>query len=108
MISFIEKQGSSTILIEQPPELFFGDKNAPQYISFLGYKPTANGSFFIKQGNVDQYEKGRRVIKDLEKEKLLSLDESKKHQDDVQKITDTSIKDVENITISKESEILKV
>ncbi len=47
-------------------------------------------------------------IKDLEKEKLLSLDESKKHQDDVQKITDTSIKNVENITISKESEILKV
>tara|TARA_B100001093_G_scaffold518824_1_gene605155 strand:+ start:577 stop:2391 length:1815 start_codon:yes stop_codon:yes gene_type:complete len=68
MISFIEKQGSSTILIEQPPELFFGDKNAPQYISFLGYKPTENGSFFIKQGNVDQYEKGRMVIRELEKE----------------------------------------
>ena len=47
-------------------------------------------------------------IKNLEKEKSLSLDESKKYQSDVQKITDLSIKDIDNLTISKESEILKV
>ncbi len=47
-------------------------------------------------------------IKNLEKEKNISLDESKNFQDDIQKITDNSIKDIENLTASKESEILKV
>ena len=47
-------------------------------------------------------------IKNLEKEKQISIDESKKFHEDVQKITDDSIKNIENITISKESEILKV
>ena len=47
-------------------------------------------------------------IKNLEKEKSISIDESKKFQDDIQKITDDSIKNIENLTNSKESEILKV
>jgi len=47
-------------------------------------------------------------IKNLEKEKIISIDESKKFQDDIQKITDTSIKNIENLTGSKEQEILKV
>mgnify|MGYP001396520713 CR=1 FL=1 len=47
-------------------------------------------------------------IKNSEKDKSLSIDESKKFQDDVQKITDNSIKDIEILTNSKESEILKV
>ena len=47
-------------------------------------------------------------IKDLEKDKSISIDESKKFQDDVQKITDTSIKEIEKITKEKEQEILKV
>ena len=47
-------------------------------------------------------------IKTFEKDKLLSIDESKKFQDDIQKITDNSTKDIDNLTNSKESEILKV
>ena len=47
-------------------------------------------------------------IKNLEKDKSLSIDESKKFQDDIQKITDNSIKNIESLTNSKESEILKV
>ena len=47
-------------------------------------------------------------VKNLEKEKNISLDESKSFQDDIQKITDNSIKDIEKLTSSKESEILKV
>ena len=47
-------------------------------------------------------------IKNLEKGKSLSIDESKQFQDEVQKITDNSIKDIEILTNSKESEILKV
>ena len=47
-------------------------------------------------------------IKLLEKDKSLSIDECKKYQDEVQKFTDDSIKQIENLTNSKESEILKV
>ena len=47
-------------------------------------------------------------IKKLEKEKTISLDESKKFHDDVQKITDLTIKKIENLTSVKETEILKV
>ena len=47
-------------------------------------------------------------VKNIEKKKNISLDESKSFQDDIQKITDNSIKDIEKLTSSKESEILKV
>ena len=47
-------------------------------------------------------------IKNLEKEKSISIDESKRFQDEIQKITDNSIKEIENLSILKESEILKV
>ena len=47
-------------------------------------------------------------IKNLERDKTVSIDESKKFQDEVQKITDKSIKDIESLTNSKETEILKV
>ena len=47
-------------------------------------------------------------IKDLEKNKSISIDESKRFHDDIQKITDSSISEIENLTNSKQSEILKV
>ena len=47
-------------------------------------------------------------IKNLEKDKSLSIDESKKYQEKKKKITDNSIKNIESLTNSKESEILKV
>ena len=47
-------------------------------------------------------------IKNLEKNKSISIDESKKFQDEIQKITDSSISEIENLTNSKQSEILKV
>ncbi len=47
-------------------------------------------------------------IKKCEKEKIISLDESKRFHDDVQKITDLTIKKIEDLSLVKESEILKV
>ena len=46
-------------------------------------------------------------IKNLEKDKLISIDESKRFHEEVQKITDISISEIENITDTKQSEILK-
>ena len=48
------------------------------------------------------------LIKELEKEKIFSLDESKKNQEDVQKSTDFSILEIDNLSKQKETEILKV
>ena len=48
------------------------------------------------------------VIRDLEKDKLISIDESKKNQELVQKSTDKFILDLDNLTKLKENEILKV
>ena len=47
-------------------------------------------------------------IKDLEKNKLISADDFKIFQNEIQKLTDNSIKEIENLTNSKESELLKV
>ncbi len=47
-------------------------------------------------------------VKSLEKEKMISLDESKIYQADIQKITDNSINEIIFISDNKESEILKV
>ena len=47
-------------------------------------------------------------VKSLEKDKSISIDESKRFHDEIQKITDSSISEIENLTNSKQSEILKV
>ena len=48
------------------------------------------------------------AIKKLEKEKSISEDEAKKAQDDMQKLTDKFIKEVDSIMSSKEKEIMEV
>ena len=48
------------------------------------------------------------LVKDSEKDKTISIDESKKNQEDIQKSTDNSILEIENLAKHKENEILKV
>jgi len=48
------------------------------------------------------------IIKSFEKDKSISIDESKKNQELVQKSTDKFITDLDNLTKIKENEILKV
>jgi ribosome recycling factor len=48
------------------------------------------------------------AIKKLEKEKTLSEDETKKAQEEIQKLTDKYIKDADYIMSSKEKEIMEV
>lgn len=55
---------------------------------------------------------GRRdanaTIKELVKEKELSEDEGKKGEDDVQKLTDTAIAEVDKLLTEKEADLMKV
>ena len=48
------------------------------------------------------------MIKKLEKEKSISEDEGKKAQDDMQKLTDKYVKEVDQVMSAKEKEILEV
>ena len=48
------------------------------------------------------------LVKDLEKNKSISIDDSKKFQDDIQKSTDLSISKIDENSKLKENEILKV
>lgn len=47
-------------------------------------------------------------VKKLEKDKLITIDESKSAQDNIQKITDKFIAEIDSILKTKEAEILKV
>ncbi|MCA3219439.1 MAG: ribosome recycling factor [Burkholderiales bacterium] len=47
-------------------------------------------------------------LKDLLKKKLVSEDEERKAQDDVQKLTDRNIADIDKLIVEKEKEILTV
>ena len=47
-------------------------------------------------------------VKELEKSKFLSIDESKKFQEIIQTYTDNSVKNIETTSKSKEAEILKI
>ncbi|MCK5854479.1 MAG: ribosome recycling factor [Sulfurovaceae bacterium] len=51
---------------------------------------------------------GNDKVKRLEKDKKISEDESKKGQDEVQKITNGKIEEIESILSTKETDILKV
>lgn len=48
------------------------------------------------------------AVKKLEKEKALSEDEAKKAQEDMQKLTDKYIKEVDQVAMNKEKEIMEV
>ena len=47
-------------------------------------------------------------VKELEKNKFISMDESKKYQEVIQSYTDDSVKKIDSTSKSKESEILKI
>jgi len=47
-------------------------------------------------------------VRMIEKQKAISLDESKRYQEEIQKLTDLSIKKIDQLTELKETEILKV
>lgn len=48
------------------------------------------------------------ILKKMEKEKVISEDETKKTQDDIQKLTDKYIKEIEQVAAAKEREITEV
>ena len=55
----------------------------------------------IRRKNID-------IVKNLEKEKELTIDESKKNNDEIQKLTDNFISEIQNNSQKKEEEIIHI
>ena len=51
--------------LEQPPVLFFGDKNAPQFISYYGLKPAENSKQYVPFVNSKWFIKGRKLVREI-------------------------------------------
>ena len=90
----------STLLLKFPELTAERRKELVKFISEISekFKISIRG---IRRKYLDE-------VKNLEKDKLISIDESKRFHEEIQKITDNSINDIENLTNSKQSEILKV
>ena len=65
LIEFIGKQGSKVVLIEDPPTLFFGDRNAPQYLAYLGLTPLNKSKQYIRDQMSPEFKRGENLIHKL-------------------------------------------
>lgn len=65
LIKFLDGIGSKVLLIEQPPELFFGDKNTPQYLASINFTPLDDKRRYLPSGNSLAYQKGRDLIRQI-------------------------------------------
>ncbi|MEB8433573.1 acyltransferase family protein [Cocleimonas sp. KMM 6892] len=65
LIKFLGEIGSKVFLIEQPPELFYGDKNATQFLSHYGMKPREGEKQYVPFVNSALYQYGRKSVRDI-------------------------------------------
>ena len=64
-LNWLGDQGLSVILLGQPPELYFGDKNAPEYFAYLNLIPNEDLNQSIRIGNVQRFEEGVALVQQL-------------------------------------------
>ncbi|PHS68203.1 MAG: hypothetical protein COB23_09515 [Methylophaga sp.] len=68
LIQYLGSIGTKVLFIEQPPELFFGEKNAPKYLSFLGLVPSPkNTKHYVPYIPLEAYQKGLEAVKFITK-----------------------------------------
>ncbi len=66
LIQYLDNIGSRILLIEQPPKLFFGDRNTPQFLSYLGLKPIKDLKQYVRGVNSTDYIDGINLVKKIE------------------------------------------
>lgn len=70
LIQYIGRIGSKVLLIDQPPELFFGDKNAPRYLAYLNFKPKGGINQYVRLGNYAKYKDGINLVEEIARENI--------------------------------------
>jgi len=93
---------ATTIAITPWEKNLLGDIEKAIQEANIGVNPNNDGDF------IKLFFPANNKIKKLEKDKEISEDESKKAQDEIQKITDDHVAKVDELFKSKEADILKV
>ena len=77
LIKHLGEVGSRIYFIEQPPELFFGQKDTAQFLSYYGVKPSlsntngnvdANRKQYVEHLNTKAYQAGRQSLRNIVKQ----------------------------------------
>ena len=61
-VSSLSDSGAKIMFIEQPPELFFGDKNAPQTLSLMGIRPNEDEVQYIPISQSHDFSKDKATL----------------------------------------------
>lgn len=99
-IGFTPNNDGKVIKINMPPLTEEDRKNIVKQLKQESEKYKVNLRNIRKKSNT--------ILKDLEKDKILSKDDLKKEEDELQKLTDKYIKEIDELFNSKQKEILSV
>jgi len=99
-IGLTPNNDGKVIKINMPPLTEEDKKNIIKHLKQESEKYKVNIRNIRKKANT--------ILKELEKDKLLSKDDLKKEEDEIQKITDKYIKEIDEILNIKQKEILSV
>lgn len=65
LIEYLGTVGSHVLIVEQPPELYFGDKNAPQFLSYLGLVPIDGVKQYVNTSTSPDYDRGLSLVRQI-------------------------------------------
>ena len=65
LLYFLEKNTQNILLIDSPPGLNIGDTSVSQFLCFRQVWPQADAKFYLPQGSILEYEKGKLLIQKL-------------------------------------------
>ena len=63
LVAEIVKNGSQILLIGDPPKLAIGDRNAPQYLSYLNVQENEQGDVWLDLIDYDHYVEAKSAVK---------------------------------------------
>ena len=65
LVELCGRTGAQVLLIEQPPVLYFGDRNAAQYLSYLRFWPKTDERRYLPALKTNKHEQGRQIVRSL-------------------------------------------
>ncbi len=65
LLEFLQENATNVLLMEQPPELEIGNRNALQYLCFKGVEPQVGMKLYLPFGNEADWQRGRKLVKRL-------------------------------------------
>jgi len=67
LFGVLDSIGSRVLTIQQPPELFFGDRKNPAQLAAMGLYPQGDSTQYVRQGGVARWNEANQLIEELER-----------------------------------------